>query len=228
MTTRKLRVRGVGLALAALAIAGASRLGATSPTPPWRLLEQRAASEGAAAVRREYRRRTDEILARLAATPEAATLEGALERSLDRAWLYEFLRSWARAEARDVRAGKSNPSLAQALSMPLVECLEAGHATATRDADELDRRRAEAAPETLARLGLTVSPAGSFENDRLQAVRSVALLAKVGKNEAALGRVFALSGGRIDSCTTPEEFVAFPHDWSELLGTATPAAGGGR
>lgn len=222
MLSKTFRFPGAGFALVALLLAGASRLGATPPTPPWRQLEQRATREGAAVVRAEYRRQTDEILARLAVTREEPTLVTTFRRVLDTAWLHEFLRSWARVEARDVRGGK------EAAVLPLVACLEAGHTHFAQDAEELERLRAAASPEELARLGLTVSPVASLENDRRQALRQVALLAKVGKHTAALERVFALETGGIDGCATPAEFQAFPHKWQDILGPMAPESGGVR
>lgn len=228
MRSKTLRFPGAGLVLVALLSAGAAPLGAVPPTPPWLQLEQRAAKEGAAAVRLEYRQQTDAILARLAEPEETPTLESAFRRSLDASWLHEFLRSWARTEAADVRSGRANPRAAEVVAISLVECLEAGHATYAQDVAELGRQRAAASPEKLARLGLPVSPAASFENDRRQALRWVALVAKLGRNEAVLERVFDMSRGGIDSCVTPAEFLAFPHAWQDLLGPEAPESGGVR
>jgi|CXWL01.1.fsa_nt_gi hypothetical protein len=227
MKSKPSRFRGLRWALAVLGLGLTAPLAATSPTTPYERLEQRAAREGASAVRGEYRRATDEILAQLAQLPEPRSLAESLRRNLQTVWLHQFLRSWARVEARDVRAGKTSDSLAEALVMPLVDCLEQGHARIETDLAELERLRAEAPAEERARLGLAVSPTTSFERDRLLALRQVALLAKLGRNGAALERVFEMSGGQVDSCATPDEFLAFPHDWDSALGTASPAGGDG-
>lgn len=220
MTPQILRFRGPGLlALAVffpLVLGLAAPLSGAAPVTLYHLLEKRAATEGAAAVRGEYRRLTDEILAELATPAPHPTLAESLRRNLRAAWFHELLRSWARVEARDVRAGKTSVSFAAAVVVPLVTCLEAAHFEADRT--ELERLRAAASPEELARLGLTVSPVASFDNDRTQALRQTALLAKLGKNVEALERIFEMSGGRVDTCTTPAEFLAFPHEWESVLG----------
>lgn len=178
---------------------------AVPATPAWRALELRAEHEGAAAVREQYQR---DIRAILDALDQRAALEtGAsdLQATLSISWLFQYLGSWAYAEAREVRMRTASAAGVPA-AVPLLDSLASAQAHYSAGAA---RRRGSRATPDGAESSTTIS--------RGFALRQVALWAKLVGDGPMLGRVFEIAGSEIDSCRTPAEFLALQHDFDALL-----------
>ena len=212
------------LGLLALAVCLPAPVGATPPTPPYRVLEERAEREGAAAVRESYRQEVQAILARLEGQPEeSSSLQESLQRTLTIVWLFDFLHSWAFVEARDLRLNKVGPAEVNDAALdPLLEAAEKGMALWSAEMPRMAHLRSQAAPGELERLGISVPIEASVANDRDQALRQLALLAKVAGAREQLDRVFRMAPAAIDSARNAGEFLARKHDFDALLRIQPP------
>lgn len=220
-------VRAVAALLAIVVFAAClpAPAGATPPTPPYRVLEERAEREGAAAVRESYRREVQGILGRLEHKPgESPALQQSLQQTLTIVWLFDFLRSWALVEARDLRLNKTSPgTVTDAALEPLLDATEKGMALWAAEMPKMARLKSKSTPGELERIGMPASIEASVANDRDQALRQLALLAKLANAPKQLERVFQMAPAQIDSARNAKEFLARKHDLDTLLGLSPPA-----
>ncbi len=197
---------------------------ATPPQTAYHALEERAAKDGAAAVRKVYHRDVNAILASLERSPESPSLKESFQRTMTVSWLFQYLRSWALAEGRDIRLRKaSGEEVTKSAVVPMTDIAETAMGLGNAELQKFERMRVKAAPGELKNLGLTGSPEPSVAMNRDAMLRQLALLAKLAGAREQLERVFRMAPTKIDSSATAEEFMKRPHDFDSLLGL--PKAG---
>lgn len=213
------------LVVTVLAACLPSPAGAIPPTPPYRALEERAEREGAAAVRGAYRQEVQAILAQLERKPaEIPSLQESLQRTLTIVWLFDYLHSWAYVEARGLRLEETGPAeVTEPALDPLLDAAEKGMALWAAELPKIEGLKSKAAPGEIKRLGVPLFIEASVANDRDQALRQLALLAKLAGAQEQLDRVFRVAPAAVDSARSAKEFLALEHDFDALLHIARPA-----
>ena len=216
---RSMRV-SVPIVLAAVLLLTAASIPAqaTPPKTPYDLLEERAAKEGAAAVRGNYRKDVNAILASLKQPPESPSLKESFQRTLTVSWLFQYLHSWASVEARDIRLQKASPEeMTGSVVVSILDIVEVAMGLGTEELQRMERLRAKAPPGELKGLGLTESLEPSVAINRNALLYQLALLAKLAGAREQLERVFRLSPTKIGSFGSVKDFLAYPHDYDSLL-----------
>jgi hypothetical protein len=220
LLSRRMRA-SVPIVLAAVLLLTAAAIPAqaTPPQTPYDVLEERAAKEGAAAVRESYRQDVNVILASLKAPLDQPSLKESFQRTMTVAWLFDYLGSWTFVEARDLRLEKTSQEKAKSeVVEPILDILEAAIGLGAAELRRTERLRSQATPRELASLGLKGSLEPSVAMNRDAVLRRLALLAKLAGAREQLERIFRMTPSKIDSSATAEQFLLYPHDYDFLLG----------
>lgn len=207
---------------------------AVPPRPPWMELEERAATEGVEAVRAEYANRLAEFESFFTERAAPATPDEFVQRVMAVSGIFEFGKSWASVEAREVlRKGRHGADTVKA-----GDALVRFTALVTAEFDKLVAQRpsmeAEVTPEHLAKYGPFIKNFGTQLGNKDELVSRAAILGGVMRDEGLVRRVFEAAGGKVRSIGreyySPAEFMRSPPNFDSALRPthAKPPRGNGQ
>jgi len=195
---------------------------ATMPRTAWLDLEDRAATEGAQAVRADYEGRLADFEAYLQDTVVPTNPDAFVQRAMAVGGMFQFGSSWSFVEARAILRG----DLKGADSLGTCEMLIDYTALAGREFDLLTKMapsmESRVTPEHSAKYGPFIKNVGSLAGNKDEWDRRLAILSVLTGAPELTRRVFESVGGSIRfdgrEFSSASEFMKEPPDFGAALG----------